>query len=319
MLPNRQRAGFTLVEVLMTVSILALLMSVGVVSLTSLIKWVRLKEATTLLSGAVRDAQAAAIGENQLWRVVIDADGGGFSLQRAIDSSANYKCSSTGWSQADQKRSHRFSASIHVIEQSQQCMTFFPSGLAAWKSPRVMADRMTNPRGGSGSPLRLTDGSDVETSAAGYDTRRVWWNPDPITPVVVPLDVGDARRFRSVRVGLHTAQDIGVGYPDSVELYGAPAGPYPIDDSALVLLSRLSAGQVGYPQEPIDGSASRAWLELPISDASSYQYLKLKIYAPSTVPMLDEIQVNDLIYVLFDGSQKRTLTVRPITGTVTVK
>lgn len=85
----RTAAGFTLVEVLVAVGIVALLYSLGAVSLKSVSGHQAVKSTASQLAEDIRWIQLRAAGEGKPWRMTIDQVASTYRMEQATDCDAS--------------------------------------------------------------------------------------------------------------------------------------------------------------------------------------------------------------------------------------
>lgn len=311
-MPLRKTTGFTLVELVLTLGIAAMMSSIAALTVPAMLDSYRLKEATGNLVSSIREAQIRALREGRPWRVEIDPDGGGFSTQQAANSAIDpADCASTaGWTTV---RSQRFPSSVRMdtVTMSRRCVGFTAGGQTGWPNPEVLLDYTMTPNyGGLQSAMRIVDGVQLSPESLPGDPRFdsktiVWWNQNP----VIVIDLDEIRTFTMTCIGLFSRMPT-YRYPINVKVEASASASYP---SATWEIIHNEPG----PPAPQAGERQRVCMPIPVN--SSYRYLRITLTRAGNYVVLDEFVAADLTFVVKGTRVARRVIVSPVTGRVTVQ
>jgi prepilin-type N-terminal cleavage/methylation domain-containing protein len=306
---TRSQHGFTLVELVLTVGLIALMSSMAAMTFPATLASARLSQAVTQLTGAIREAQIQALRENRAWRVVLDSDGLGFSLEYASSAAAGVQCEDpTGWTQA---RHEGLPSAIQITQQARPCLSFAPSGRASWSSPEV--DTSVTPSNAVWSLARLTDGYQLNPASLPNvittdPAVTAWRNVNP----VITLSFQELRYLTSICLGTFDYPSTTIRYPAHVKVEGAVGVGAPGSWSTIY----DSAG----PTNPT-GGRGKTCISIPINN--SYSYLRISLTRSTAVAnswvILDEIDGTNLFIKVQSPFRSKTLVINSVTGRVTVK
>ncbi len=332
------RDGFTLVELLVSVSLLMLLSGVTVLSVSGLMEGYRLKQAQVLYAGAVREAQLNAYRYGESWRVRVDPGGGGALLEKATGVRSD--CATSGWSLV---RTLKFDQ-VSLTGDNRSCVVFGPTGRSSVPSPMVTnADVANYCSTCVNNAFVLVDGNKV----LPYNPESPWDSPSTIkwevqSPTVsIVLDAGESRIFANLEVGFFSEPSSGYDFPAEIQLRGQTTDPYNpaqmqcigdfvVDTSsgAPVLVRKTVAENLdGCPAEDLAASdpiptecPDPAVCRFSIPVHGSYRHFELTVTPISGNNLvIDEIDFGDLTFTLSIGDKSRTVSISPVTGRVTIR
>jgi len=305
---------------------MAIVVATGSIALLSLPSWLesyRIRQTTVDLMGAIREAQIQAVKQNRGWRVLLDSDGRGYSLQQYQSTGQGPSdCGSTEWTSVRHASFHPTQA-VEMSTASRTCFDFAPSGRANWPNPRAilgagLTDTPSFPN--TAGIVRLTDGVELyrgdplpSDPRASTDTHNVSWYG--INPVVV-IDVGEVRQFRDVCIGLYAKPGgvVNARYPSTIvvdasataDAAGQPVAPW----------TRLLASSG--PSNPPNGTPDVACVNIPVNGV--YRFFKLSLTRSGSAPVvMYELRSTDNEFTIKGPKLSRRLVISPVTGRVSIQ
>lgn len=308
----RETAGFTLVELVLTVGVIALMSSMAALALPPMLDSYRLREATSVLTNAIREAQVQALREGSPWRVRFDADGGGYALQRAATSTHDVVDCGTyaGWRTV---RSERFHTGVRIdtSTMSRPCVGFSSGGQTGWPNPEVLLSESSAPFYGGGPRLMLmVDGVKLDQANLPNDPRLAdeptvtWRNTSP----VLVFDFDELRMLHTPCLGLYSFATY--RYPTNIRVEASVSASY-----ASAAWTTVYDGPG--PTNPSPGQKARTCFNIPVN--ASYRYVRITLTRNGTYVVLDEFDASDLTYVVRSAKSAKRLVVGSVTGRVSVE
>ena len=317
-----RQGGFTLVEVMIAVGILALISSSMALAFPKMLSSYRMKQAVTQFSGTIREAQVRAVQEGKPWRIRVQDDGSGIALQYATSSATDPEdCGLAGWETRSVETFHETIA-VQTWVMNRPCVAYGSSGRAEWPTPVIVPNpHTTDPYyGGGPATIRLVDG--VSVSAADFpstpltDERMVSWYRG--TPRVT-VDMGESRYLPTMCIGLYSHRGSNYRYPQNIRVEATAM----VDSSSGTPLPPSTAGAWSLlyngagPAEPATGVKDRQCFSVTVN--GSYRFFRITFTPVGNYTILDEIELADVSFRLAGPDRTNRLVLTPVTGRVRVE
>jgi prepilin-type N-terminal cleavage/methylation domain-containing protein len=322
---RRQRAGFTLLEVLVTVAIVGMLASGATLAFANIYKWGRLSQGTDVVMGALREAQVRAFQDGNLWRLSVATGEAILYLEKATDPvGADRGCGSTGWD-ATPVRRYELPQGVTIGLRSEECVVFGQAGRVVSRAPYVsLPTGAHSPDTSVGSVPRLVDGrqlTDVDLSSSsfnprGSDSGAVTWSIPDMPDLFVGLQ--EPRYISTLCVALISAIEFQVGYPGHINVVGSNV------NKGLSLITEpdwtIPLLDVSGPPDPLDNSREPMCVNVPVNQQIRYLRIRVSGARPGTdYWAFDEIDLGARFFTIQYGTDKKIVEVDPTTGRVTSK
>lgn len=314
---RRARSGFTLVELLVTITLIGLIVSSATLSFATMLRAGRLNQGTEILIGALREAQMRAFEDGSLWRVIVDT-GDTLLLQRAKNPlTPNLACGLTGWENTT-VREYPLPKGVTVGLSSaglgsNDCINFGQAGRAVGAGPHVVLPPPRNMPEEPQTLSRLLDGQRLSEDELqlfspfnGKSGAVTWY----ITEMpALEIDLGELRYTPRFCVGLLSVQDWGVRYPDQVSVLASAQNPAAWE---------ISLGTVRLPADPTDGSRARECVNFNVGRQIRHLQISLSGARSGSVDWsFDEIDFGPRFFTVQYGTDSKIVEVNPTTGRVT--
>lgn len=319
---RRNRAGFTLLELLVTVAVVGMLASGATLAFGRMFKAGRLNQGVDILVGALREAQVKAFQDGSLWRVSLGSGDRLLYLEKATDPvGADRGCGSTGWGAAPVRR-YELPQGVRVGLRSGECIVFGQAGRVVSRAPYVVPPDPAQAPWVGGTLPRLIDGKilhDADLQSTSFDPLDglsgaiTWYIPD--MPDLF-IDLRESRYISSLCIGLISAFDeFGVGYPDHLNLVASTlANPASESDWSIPLLNATG------PPDPADGGRERTCVDVNVNREIRYLRLRLSgARAGTDYWAFDEIDLGPRFFAIEYGPDSKIVEINPTTGRVTSK
>lgn len=320
---RRSRAGFTLLELLVTVAVVGLLASGSTLAFGRMLKVGRLNQGVDILVGALREAQVRAFQDGNLWRVSVASGDAVLYLEKATDPvGADRGCGSTGWGGTPVRR-YQFPNGVTLGLRSGECVVFGQAGRVVSRAPNVVLPLGAHdPTTSLGSVPQLIDGrtlSDLNIGGTSFDPLSgtagtvAWQVPD--MPDLL-IDLREPRYISTICIGLLSAFDeFAVGYPDHLNLVASTiASPTSESDWSIPLLDATG------PPDPADGHRERTCVDVTVN--REIRHLRLRLSGPregTEYWAFDEIDLGPRFFTIQYGTDTKVVEINSTTGRVTSK
>lgn len=319
---RRQRFGFTLLEVLVTVAVVGMLASGATLAFANIYKMGRLNQGTDVVTGALREAQVRAFQDGNLWRISVGPGNAILYLEKAGDPvGADRGCGSTGWLPQPVRR-YELPQGVAIGLRSGDCVVFGQAGRVVSRAPYVMQPDPSQAPWVGGTLPRLIDGrrlTDADLQSVSFDPLDgnsgaiTWYIPD------VPdlfVNFRETRYVSTLCIGLISALEFGVGYPGHLDVAASTASSLPTNESGWTIPLLNASG----PGDPADGSRQRTCVNVAVNRSIRFLRIRLSGARPSTdYWAFDEIDLGARYFTVQYGSDQKIVEVNPTTGRVTSK
>lgn len=335
---RRFSGGFTLVEMLVVLSVVLILMSLVVPSWTAYLRSTQIDREAASLVSAIQLAQVKAIKEMRPWRVRLAPDGGGFQIEyfkRASGGELQSCDEGIDWEPFGTP--HRFvdGLLVKIDTVSRLCFPFGAVGRPAWPTPSLV-DSASSSTTSLPQLLNVLDGRKLKTQAeapnpAAEGAPVAYWNEKPTTTLL--FDVGEQRFIAAPCIGLYAnpPPDFMTNTPSwryhwvyptniSIKIASTADLPEPADLTSVPLLPE----QQPKPTQPINhgGRPSVECLPLPINRSVRWIELKFTLDVRFRNPhlVLHEFDITPLQIEMMDAKTnriERRLQIDSATGLVT--
>lgn len=318
------RAGFTLVELLITVAIIGLLLTSASLPFNAWLRSDRLRKGQELLIGALREAQVRAFQDGKPWRLLVSSNGEYLYLEPAVDGFGTEPgCGNGGWSGTLQAQ-YALPKGIQVGLRSSDCIVYESNGRVASGNPWV---QRPTPESGNQALMALTDGrrldADLLKVVEYYSQGVASWYPS--RSPVLEVDLREARFVERIELGLVARTSRKVIYPPHIVVFGTEKQSAQPGDWVLLY-------EADGPASPPGSTAVPATVSIPVGQVLHQIKIGLCTKTDLTKPSdlaackstqnymtIDEIDFGNRFFTITDGQNQRTIEIDPTTGRVTVR
>lgn len=309
---SERQGGFTLVELTLALAIMVLLGLSAVLGYRPMIQSHRISKETSLLVGAIREAQVKAVKEGRPWRIRVAADGSSYTMEYAANSAVDLSdCTATADWVVTRTTSFEIGFGIATGNMTRSCIPFYGSGRGGWPNPSINLDESTTPwYDGANALTRLVDGVDLSTGGLPVDPRTddraaTWRNQNPI----ILLDAGELRYFDTICVGMFSRPPT-YRYPLTVTVEAS-------EDSDPGSATWVTLQSGSGPANGANGQSARTCHSVAVG--GSYRLFRFRLTRNGTYVVLDEIVTGSLRFKVEGPAGHNWLEVSPVTGRVTVQ
>lgn len=124
-LNDKSTKGFSLVEILTVMAILAIVLTISVPMFSSFVKNRNLKEAAAAFMSDIKSAKQKSMTENNRYIITIDNDNNDYSVQDCCNTT---DCSSKGCSYNVTRKLGDFGSGVGIADNNYDTITFQPRG-----------------------------------------------------------------------------------------------------------------------------------------------------------------------------------------------